>query len=434
MPQSVFALTSKMNPVVLSRLMELQQWREMSFGRWVGPEFIKAAGRNISTPVQPTGPQWTGAPIEVHKEFVSVGKTDMDIPVRNILKGRPVFGDRPLKGTGEGAVVTYRSVPINYTRKAYDAPTGMSEQIIKQYADQLVSNANDQLKRWWSDYHPGNFMLAMLAGYSYDLLSPATLGGRAKTTISHPNFYTAGGGKVGYGGGKPGSAGYETAVANALDGLTNVPEDKMTVALLRNLRVEANRLKITPIVVASGYKFFAVWISDAQWVQLQADPEYRELMKTGQVPLDTNPLVTAAKFQLEGVCVYVDQSLFGARTAASDATVTATVEYGPSPSVAERAEGHLIGNWIENRDTNDRKVGLLVGESCMSVGIGKDMQMTEEIDDHGFVKEFGVNTIQSVVRSDIFDKDGKKGTAGDFDENTSSLAFGTFSTDGLTWS
>lgn len=432
---SVFSYTSKMNPVVLSRLMELQQWRENSFGKWVAPEFVKQSGRNVSTPIQPNGSlSYTGAPIEVHKEFVGMGKTDMDIPVRNILKGRPVYGDRPLKGKGEGAVVTFRSVPINYTRKAYDAPTGMSEQIVKQYADQLVGNAAAFLREWWSNYHPGNFNLAMVAGYSSDLICPAELGGRAKTIMSHPNFFTAGGGKVSYAGGKPGSAGYETSVETALDGLTNVPEDKLTVAFLRHMRTEANRAKITPIVVADGYKFFAVWISDAQWVQLQADPEYRELMKNGSgVAWGKNPLVTAADFRMEGICVYVDQGLFGARTAASDATVTSAVEYGPVPSAADRAEGYQFGNWIESRDENNRKVGFLVGQSAMSVGIGRDMKFTEEIDDHEFVKEIGIQTIQSVVRSDIFDKDGKKGTAGDFDENTSSLAFATYSPDGLTY-
>jgi len=432
MSYSVFALTSKMNPVKLARLMELQQWRENSFGKWVAPEFIKQSGRNISTPVQPTGPSHTGAPIDVYKEFVGAGKTDMDIPVRNILKGRPKYGDRPLKGSGEGAVVTFRSVPINYTRKAYDVPTGMSFQIVKEYADKLVGDAHAFLMEWWGNYHAGNFNLAMVAGYSADLICPADLGGRAKTIMSHPNFITAGGGKVSYAGGRPGSAGYEVSVAAALDGLADVPEDKLSVAFLRLLRTEANRAKVTPIVVADGYKFYAVWISDAQWVQLQMDPEYRELMKTGQVALTKNSLVTAADFRMEGICVYVDQGLFGARTAADDATVTTPVEYGPLPSVADRAAGFQFGNWIESRDENNRKVGLLVGQSCMSVGIGANMKFTEEIDDHEFVKEIGIQTIQSVVRSDIFDKDGKKqAAAGDFDENTSSLAFASYSPDAL---
>ena len=119
------------------------------------------------------------------------------------------------------------------------------------------------------------------------------------------------------------------------------------------------------------------------------------------------------------------------RTAASDASVTSPVEYGPVSSAADRALGYQFGNWITDRDENNRKVGFLVGQSALSVGIGADMKFTEEIDDHEFVKEIGIQTIQSVVRADIFDKDGKKGTAGDFDENTSSLAFATYSPDAL---
>jgi hypothetical protein len=437
---SVFQYASKMNPVLLARLMYLQQWRDNPFGKWVGPEFVTNSGMaSTSVPVQPSGPKWTGAPIEVHEEFVKAGRTDMDIPIRNRLTGRPVYGDAPLYGKGERAVVTFRSIPINYTRKAYNPPTGMSEQIVKQYADKLIGDANNFLRQWWNDYHPGNFILTMLAGASSDLITGTPLGGRGIGIVSHPNFFCAGSGQVSYAGGRPGTAGYEASVEAALDGLTNTPEDKMSVGLVKNLRVEANRARINPIVVKGGFKFYAMWISDAQWVQLENDPDFKDIYK--RLPIGdvaSHPLLNSAVAYIGGVCIFVDMNLWGARTNASDSDVSAgTVEYGPAPTAAERAAGHKVGNWVpnESRDTNDRKIGFLVGQQAMSVGVGKNMEFTEEIADHGFVKEIGINTIQSVVRSDVYDKDGLVAglSAGQFHENTSSLVFATYSPDALPW-
>lgn len=415
--------------------MALQQWHSHIFGMFVGGEFVKNSGKNISTPISPVGPQFTGAPIEKFDNFVSDGKTDMDIPVRKRLTGRPVFGDNTLKGTGEKSIVTYRTVPINYTRKAYQPPTGMSEQISRPYADQLVTNAHDQLGDWLNNYWPGNFMCSIFKGYSYDLNSVAQLGGRAKATISHPNFFTAGGGQVSQAS-LPGTAGYETAVAAALNGLTNTAEDKMSVDLLRNLVVSANRLKINPITLKGGFKFFPIFISDSQWVQLQQDAEYIDIVKRGQnTPLTDNPLVNAASFWIAGACIYVDQNLWGARTSDDDATVTETVEYGPVPSTKERADGNTIGNWIANvSDTNTKKLGVLMGASAFSLGVGARLKFTEESDDHGFFKEIGLNFIQSVVRNDVYDLDGMVGTAGNFDYNDSSLVFATYSPYALAWS
>jgi hypothetical protein len=55
--------------------------------------------------------------------------------------------------------------------------------------------------------------------------------------------------------------------------------------------------------------------------------------------------------------------------------------------------------------------------------------MKEDVEDYENVKGIGVDTIQSVVRNDIFDQDGKISglTAGDFYENTSSMVIASYS-------
>jgi hypothetical protein len=432
---SVFQYTSRTNPHLLAERLYRQQWYRNKFAQWVAPNFIKAIrGKEEVGPIAPEGPNWTGAPIEVHEEFVKMGRTTLDIPVRNRLVESPVYGDKPLKGTGERAVLTFRTVTINYTRKAYNPPTGMSEQIVRQFADDLVKNANTYLTEWWNDYHPGNFLLSYLAGASRDLIAPAAAGGRAVSIVSHPHFFTAGAGECSYAAGRPGTAAYEATVEAAINGVTDVASDRMSVGLIRNLVIEAARAKIMPIIMKNGFDFYPIWIDDSQWVQLQDDADWKDWMRRLPVDLINNPLANNAVAFIHGAAIYVDNRMFAAYTNAINANVTAgTVEYGPRPSAAELGKGLKIGNTITNRDTGDRKVAILVGQSSLSVGVGKRMEFTDLVDDHGFLVEIGINTIQSVVRNDIYDYDGLVSglTAGDFAENTSSLVVATYSPSAL---
>jgi hypothetical protein len=444
---TIFSVTGRMNPKLLAERMRRQQWRKNIFGPWVAPEFIKVAKDtvDVTTPGSDM-PKFTGAPIEVHDAFMKYGKTTMDIPVLQRLTARPKYGDKTLKGTGEGAKVIYRTVQINQTRKAYSPPQGISAQVALPYLESELWKAEDHLTTWLNDYHPGNFIYSMLAGASLDLIAPAAEGGRAVSVVSHPNFIVAGSGPVAYTGGKPGTAGYELSVESALGGLSDTSTDWLSVALVRKLTKEAARRRIAPIVVNGKFKFYAMWISDSQWMQLQNDSEFKDWMKRLPETLKTSPLATGAEAWIDGTAIYVDQNLFGARINATDSNVTAgTVEYGPAPSTVERAAGYKVGNWIENRDTNNIKVGFIIGQNALAVGVGvpllgsqkgSKIRMTEENDDHGMIVEIGMALVQSVVRTDVYDQDGMNDgyTAGDFYENTGSIVFATYSPDTLSYS
>jgi hypothetical protein len=438
MAYSVFSFTSRANPNLLAERMYREQFKRNKFAQWVAPNFIRATRgtEEVIAPL-PDGPRWTGAPIEVHEEFVRMGRTTLDIPVRNRLYEDPVDGDKALLGTAERARITVRTVRINYTRKAYAPPTGMSLQIVKKYADNLVEQADSYLRTWWNDYHPGNFILTLCAGYSKDLLAPTTEGGRAQTIMSHPNFFTAGAGQVTWASGRPGTAGYEGAVESALNGLSDTASDKMSPDLIENLVLEAGRAKIAPIVTKDGFEFYPIWINDSQWSQLRNHADFKDWMKRLPVGLTNNPLGNNAEAYIAGGAIYTDPNLFAAYTNAIDSNVTAGLpEYGPRPTAAGYNLGYQVGNTITQFDTGNLRMGLLVGASCMSVGVGERMDFTEEISDHGFLKEIGIATIQSVVRSDIFDQDGLVAglSAGDFYQNTGSLAFATYSPYALAWS
>lgn len=444
MAASIFDLSG--NPELRTLLevqMRRQQWRENTFAQWIGPEFVKKMGGTEEVPANgPQGGGWTGAPIETVTAFIEKGRTDMLIPVRNRLTGLPVFGNMQLKGTAEAAAFAFRLLEINRTRKAYAPPTGMEEQKTRQWATSLVMEAKSYLSTWLNDYFPSSLLLAFYAGYSRDIVMPVTAGGLGQAYVSHPNFFVAGSGQVGgaggaYVGGRPGTAGYEAAVEAALNGLNGAAGQACTVALITNLVFEAARLKIPRITTKDGFKFYAVWLKDAQWNQLQADTAFQALAKSLFISkLSEHPLGNGMVAFISGAAIYVDFNLFCAYTNADDANVTAgTVEYGPRPTAAQRAAGFKLGNTMLNLDTGNKAVGILVGQSCLSVGTGKKLVFTEQTDDHGNVQEIGIEMIQSIVRNETYDRLGLIPglTKGDFYENTSSLVFATWSPFALTY-
>jgi hypothetical protein len=447
---TIFSLTGRANPNILAEKLYRQQWKRNSFGLWVAPEFIKAT-RDTSDVVVPgveeTGVKFVGSPIEVFKQFVTQGKTTLDIPVRVRLTEKPVYGDKALKGTEESGKLVFRTVKINLMRKGYSKPSLISAQITLPYLENLMMEASQYLTQWFNDYHPGNFILAMCAGSSSDLVNAATAGGRGVDIVSHPNFYVLGGGKVGYGSGRPGTAGYETAVSTAVDAASSSTTNAVTVKRIGSLVLEAQRLKIQPLVMKSGFRRFAIWLSDAQWHQLQQDSEFKEWYRRLPMELDQHPLATGARADIHGAIIYVDQNLFHVATNTNydsnyKQPTTNKLVYGPQPTAAEYAAGYRVGNWIERRCDLDRKVGFLIGQSAMSVGVGvpvsggkkgPSMQFVEQFDDYGAIAGIGIATVQSVVRNDIYDQDGVISglSAGDFYENTSSLVFVSNSPDDL---
>lgn len=448
MAYTIFSLTGRMNPNILAEKLYRQQWKRNSFGLWVAPEFIKAT-RDTADVVVPgvdeSGVKFAGSPIEVFKQFVTQGKTTLDIPVRLRLTANPVYGDKVLKGTEESGKIAFRTVKINLMRKAYMKPSLMSAQVTLPYLENLMNEASEYLTQWFNDYHPGNFIQAMCAGGSIDLINGVGVGGRGQTIMSHPHFYALGVGKVAWTS-RPGTAGYETAVSTALDAQSSSTTHAVTVKKLAGLVLEAQRLRIAPLVMKAGFRRYAIWLSDAQWHQLRQDADFKDFYIRLPNELDNHPLATGARADLHGAIIYVDQNMPHASTNTNydsnyQQPPSNKVWYGPAPTAAEYAQGYMVGNMIERRSELPRKIGFLIGQSALSVGVGvpvsggkkgSSMQFVEQFDDYGAISGVGIATIQSVVRADVYDQDGVTGlSAGDFYENTSSLVFSSNSPDSL---
>ena len=419
---------------LLEKEMTYQPLHEPRFGKWMAPNFVKAVKDEVGTVGMKT-PNWTGAPIEMRTAFIQEGRTDMLIPIRNRLVKTPVFGDTPLKGKAESAKIAFRSVQINRTRKAYAPPTGMQEQKTRQWAKNLIGNAREDLKTWYSGWTGLSIPMAMYTGFSLDLTRPASVGGAAVTYISHPNLWVAGTpGQVGIDpttgtytvGSTPGTTGYEAAVQAAVDGLVGATAAQaMTAKLIQKMVANAPRKKIKQIVMNNGFSFYPIWLKDSAYFQLLQDPTFVDLAKRiDNSSLARTPLGNGAMAFYSGAAIYSDQSLFCAYTAANgNANVTAgQTWYGPTPTSDQASDGWMLNADLDTEDTGQNAVAILVGQSCMTMGTGKNLVVTEDSDDHGNKIEIGIDVIQSIVRNERYDTLGQiNGTAGLFLDNTSSL-------------
>lgn len=445
MAASIFDMSG--NPELRTLLgleMEAQQWHQNRFAQWMAPNFVQSTkGKDVGT-LGPKANGFTGAPIEMQTAFIQEGRTDMLIPVNNRLVKPPVFGGITLKGTAEPASYGFRSVQINETRKAYAPPTGMQKQKTKQWAKTLIGDARNQLKKQLSDWTAKSIQLAMYCGFSPDLTMPVSAGGLGTSYISHPNFFVAGAGRVGIdaatgtytAGSRPGTSGYEAAVEAALNGL-EASHAACTVSFIKAMVTEASRLKINPIVLDGGFEFYPVWLKDSQWNQLIDDPSFQALAKSLHITaLDKHPLGNGMGVYIAGAVLYPDKMLYCAYTNADDSGVTAgTVEYGPRPGTTYRNLGWKFNPEAGILDVGSKAVGILVGQSALTIGTGERLTFTEQFDDHENVQEIGYRMIQSIVRNEVYDTlgllhdniSGAALTAGLFYENTSSLVFATYS-------
>lgn len=432
---TIFGRAESINPNLLAERMMRQSFRKGRFGQFVGGDIYKPKKDDVGS-LGRLNPAFSGKPIDVFDKFVTVGHTKMLIPVKLRLTGMPHHGDTNPVGRAEAYRVAYREVEINQTGKTLSLPVGMSAQITKQYAQELILSANADLTEWNSNYWGlGNYNLAMLAGYTRDLVAPTTQKGVGKSYVSHPNLFTAQGGQVTYAGGRPGTAAYEAAVAAALNGLANTSSDYMSPAVIRAMVAEAQRKKIAPVEFEKGMELYPIFLKDSQWIQLSNHPDFKEKFQRVMIEVAKNPLFNGAYAITDGAVIYPDKELWCAYTTADDANVTAdTVEYGPRPTAAERSLGYKLGNYIENPDTGNKAGAVLLGAAALSVGIGERLKFTEYEGPHGSSREIGVQYIISGCRNDVYDTDGKiTGTANNFYENTSSLVCFTYSPYALAW-
>lgn len=157
---------------------------------------------------------------------------------RNIV-GAPTYGDAAVL-PGDFIAYMHAQVFLNQTDSPEIPLMGeMSELRVADVITNQESSIRKQVSMWLAEEQAYKFYDAVFTGASRDLTAPRANGGRALdmglgagVQVSPENYIVAGSGPVS---GNPGSAGYETNLNTALDGLTNTAGDMISVAFLHNL-------------------------------------------------------------------------------------------------------------------------------------------------------------------------------------------------------
>ena len=437
----------------LEVMVEEQQWRDHKFARWMAPNYVKyTKGRDVGAKGQEAGTA-TGAPIEMEKAFIEEGRISMLIPVMNRFTDPPIFGNLSGLGLGEARKLGFRSVSINQTTKILSVPVGIEKQKVKMFK-KLINDIRVGGTQWMSDWMASSIQMAAYAGLSPDLAFPVVGGGLGTAYVSHPNFYVPNSSgvatQVGIDsststytvGSRPGTTGYEAAVAAGFDGMNNAATYGCTAEFIADLVQAAATAKINPIMIDGAVQpFYPVWVKDTQYRQLQRDPDFKGLAKSLFIKdMAEHPLGNGAIMFYEGAAIFPDNMLWAGYTAAQTTgaaypVTSGQVWYGPPPTAAQGAVGWKLNPTAGLIDPGAKAVGFLIGKSALTVGTGESVHIVEEIHEIGNTHEVGLQMIQSVVRNDVYDTTGTLSdnvsqaalSAGDFYENCSSLAFATYS-------
>lgn len=366
---TVITESEEYNIGLLSGATEEEHYDALFWSRFMG--FVEPS----NVPGEEVPPM---APIMMKREFGTEGMTTMKVPKYRRLTEDFVYGDTPVKNTGEKQKINYQQIRINQRRKAVQPPTRMGEQRIKRL--DLINRAKPQLSRILPEHTEVMVNSAIYEGFSRNVTATAANGGYAQTKYYHPNFYTIKNGQVTW------SATAVTYISNihtAIQAMAGASDDKFNSTALYGMASEMIKLKIQPINLG-GMPFWPLLIHVNQWRQLMQDGEFRADLRSA-APRDVigNPIFQGAapRHYFAGFLIFVRNSVWGISTTASALTFGAT-------------------NPLVSFDTYDHKVAIAFGMGFLYGGWAFGPHFTTMEDDHENWKEVGITVIDGYSRDD----------------------------------
>ena len=377
----------------------------------------------------------TGKPIEVLRDFMS-GGVDMDIPVFYPLTGEGVYGDKQLLGNEEDQKIAYKRATVCQIRHGIKVVDNkMSKQALQdpRVQAELMKGGSNKLGDWYSRWIAYQPYMGFVEGAGMNQTATLANGGLALTRRSHPNFYTAGNGRITF---SLTQDTYEASIKSGITGLTNTASDKFGTEVIKNMVYAANRdHSILPINVG-GMNLYPIVIHSDQAYQLSYDTKWNNrMMYSIERILKKNPFFTGKIAGIyEGALLFVDDYMPAIHTGSS-----VTAGWGRETSThSTAASGVYYG--VENPmstivDTSNYKLAILFGKSAITCGYGSQLGFETEEWDYRQKKTEGGDMIVGFERADIYDQDGDfdYNTGSKIYENGSSLIMATYSPSTLQW-
>lgn len=382
--------------VKLANKMNFETLKRFLWGKWAGYTTPKGKQVRFGDGVEPMPVE---APLIIHRELMQREGDIIKVPMLRKLDNLPKHGNDQLEGFEEKFKVSWLHGAVENTRHAVLQKEGaMSSQTTKTLL--VLERSKPALRDHYTRFLNASCSYAMYWGHSYQVLTGSTRysGSTKITAVSHPHFFTAGAGKVGYSGGNPSSSGYETAVATAIDAVGS--SDVFDMALISDLKTSEYIQKIDPLITKDG-NFFRIIIAHSwQIAQLEADPNFKSHTQSVlvQAMAKDNPMIAGAKYFIHGFAIFESDTAVWPVSTSGGAPV-----YGPS-SITTLSS-------FETYSGATKFGAIVLGSSALALVQASGMRFIGEGSDYGARKGLGYEIIDGVSRGDFWNRD--DGTLGD---------------------
>lgn len=394
-------------PVVKAQQMVFEALKEFFWGPFASfntPKRAPISEKNRPRPVN--------SPIVMHWELTRKSGDMIEIPIHRQLKQLPQTGKSQLAGHEERPKVNFAQVPIMLQRHAeLPQDSSLSTQTNKDL--RLLENTRPALMQHYArceEYLGASY--AMYYGYNWATLTDSWFSAETKISASsHPHIYVAGQGKVSYSGGYPGTAGYETSVATAIDAIG--PSHRFDAGFLQALKADPQIRKIPPIIMQNRNPLRLLVAHPWQVVDLENDSTFNNIVAQAMVAkyAADNPYLIAAKYIYAGFAIFEsDTAVWACRTSSGDP------EFGPS-DISDLDDLDSF----EDYSDDTKFAAIVLGNNALFKAIGSPMQYKRRTDDYGELIGIAYMMIHGYSRADFWNRD--DGTTGQYLINdTSALA------------
>ncbi len=388
-------------PVVKAQQMVFEALKEFFWGpfaKFNTPRRAPISDKNRPRPVN--------SPIVIHWELTRKSGDMIEIPIHRQLKNLPQTGKSQLAGHEERPRINFLQVPIMLQRHAeLPQDSSMGTQVNKDL--RLLENTRPALIQHYArceEYLGASY--AMYYGYSWGVLNDPWFSAETKiSATSHPHIYVAGQGKVSYSGGYPGTGGYETSVASAINAIG--PSHRFDAGFLQALKADPIIRKIPPIIMKNQNPLRLLVVHPWQIVDLENDTTFNNIVAHAMVAkyaMD-NPYLVAAKYVYAGFAIYEsDTAVWPCRVSSS------LPVFGPA-TISDLES-------FENYASDTMFAAIVLGNNAIAKAIGSAMQYKRRTDDYGELVGIAYMLIHGYSRGDYWNRD--DGTTGQYIINNSS--------------
>jgi Protein of unknown function (DUF4043) len=384
-------------PIVQAKNAMLQAPNFMSWGKFMswntpGKKAVNPSGGIEASPVK-------NAPIVIQRELSKKAGTKIEIPIFRRLINLPKLGNQQLSGTGERPKINFAAVWIDEDRHAVLTREGnLSYQVMKEYG--IPEWAKGALQTHYAEWcNFAEIPSAVYKGLSYNVLNSGIFANDANVAVRpHPHIYIAGGSKVGYSGGYPGTSGYASAVATAINAVGNT--HVLTGSLLRALNADDQIRRIPYLTTKDNVPYRILLLHPYGMAQLRNDEDLKKLFNSVfvQQMAKENPTLTGMQLFYEGWAIFD----FGNAIwpVSSDGSTTT---WGPTIT-------NLTS--FNSYSSSDKFAAIILGDNALFQATGWDMRWTGETRDHNHIEEIGYTLGFGFSRGDFWNRD--DGTTGQY--------------------